>query len=226
MATTELDPCVGPIVFVCDLVSNAAGSAQAAASDYVLGGVASAFVNAAAYLGEMALRLLDSSTAVDLSAEWLRANVGVIAAVTLPLVVALFQEYSVVAPLANAVAIPVVGWIVVPLAIAGAFLGLGLLLDAAHAVLALLMVPLEAMARGVAVVATAVSGTPEIVRHEKSGLLVPRDDLDALVAAIRRCLADARLWRVCVDGGYETARQNTFARQRGFLAAKIKELVR
>lgn len=90
MATTALDPCVGPIVFACDLVSNAAGSAQAAASDYVLGGVASAFVSAAAYLGEMALRLLDSSTVVDLSAEWLRSNVGVIAAVTLPLVVALF----------------------------------------------------------------------------------------------------------------------------------------
>lgn len=90
VVATELDPCVGPIVFVCDLVSNAAGSAQAAASDYVLGGIASAFTNAAAHLGEMALRLLDSSTAVDLSADWLRANVGVVAAVTLPLVVGLF----------------------------------------------------------------------------------------------------------------------------------------
>lgn len=90
VVATELDPCVGPIVFVCDLVSDAAGSAQAAASDYVLGGIASAFTNAAAHLGEMALRLLDSSTAVDLSADWLRANVGVVAAVTLPLVVGLF----------------------------------------------------------------------------------------------------------------------------------------
>jgi len=90
VVATELDPCVGPIVFVCDLVSNATGSAQAAASDYVLGGIASAFTNAAAHLGEMALRLLDSSTAVDLSADWLRANVGVVAAVTLPLVVGLF----------------------------------------------------------------------------------------------------------------------------------------
>jgi competence protein ComEC len=66
--------------------------------------------------------------------------------VMLPLVVALFQEYSLVAPLANALAIPVAGWIVVPLSIAGAFLGAGMALEAAHAALAALMVPLEAMA--------------------------------------------------------------------------------
>jgi competence protein ComEC len=66
--------------------------------------------------------------------------------VMVPLVLALFQEYSIVAPLANAIAIPVVGWVVVPLAIAGGFLGSGLALDAAHAALAGLMHPLEAMA--------------------------------------------------------------------------------
>ena len=90
MATAAVDPCVGPIGFVCGLVSDATGSAQAAASDYVLGGIAGAFVQAAAQLGEMALTVLDSSTAVDLSAQWLRSNVAVLAAITLPLLVGLF----------------------------------------------------------------------------------------------------------------------------------------
>ena len=86
------------------------------------------------------------------------------------------------------------------------------------------LVPLEAMARGVAVVATAVSGTPEVVRNEETGLLIPRDDLDALTGALRRYLDEPALWRRCVDGGYETARRNTFERQRGYLADRIKEL--
>jgi hypothetical protein len=85
-----LDPCVGPIGFVCELVSDTAASAQAAASDYVLGGIASAFVHAAAQLGELALSVLNSSTEVDLSAQWLQSNVAVLAAVTLPVLVGLF----------------------------------------------------------------------------------------------------------------------------------------
>jgi glycosyltransferase involved in cell wall biosynthesis len=45
-------------------------------------------------------------------------------------------------------------------------------------------VVLEAMAMGVPVVATAVGGTPEVVEHGVTGLLVPRDDEAALGAAI------------------------------------------
>lgn len=49
---------------------------------------------------------------------------------------------------------------------------------------------LEAMALGVPVVATAVSGIPEVVRHAETGLVVPPRDPSALAAAIRRTLAD------------------------------------
>jgi len=49
---------------------------------------------------------------------------------------------------------------------------------------------LEAMALGVPVVATAVSGIPEVVRHGQTGLLVPPRDPSALAAAIRRTLID------------------------------------
>ncbi|HSS27067.1 MAG TPA: ComEC/Rec2 family competence protein, partial [Usitatibacter sp.] len=71
------------------------------------------------------------------------------AAVTLgmlPLLVALFQQVSLVSPIANAFAIPVVSLIVVPLSIAGAFLGMGPLLQAAHLIMTWVMVPLEALA--------------------------------------------------------------------------------
>jgi competence protein ComEC len=79
----------------------------------------------------------------------LRAAITEQAAVTLvmvPMLAALFQEFSLVSPLANALAIPVVSIVVVPLAIAGAFLDAGILLEAAHAAMAALMFPLEALA--------------------------------------------------------------------------------
>jgi hypothetical protein len=90
MPVLALDPCIGPITFLCDLASNAAGSAAAGASDYVLGGLGAAFVNAAALIGTGALTALDALTPIDLSVAWLRDNVAVIATITLPVLVALF----------------------------------------------------------------------------------------------------------------------------------------
>ena len=52
------------------------------------------------------------------------------------------------------------------------------------------MVILEAMALGRPVVATNVGGIPEMVEHERTGLLVPPHDPGALVAAIVRLLED------------------------------------
>ena len=51
----------------------------------------------------------------------------------------------------------------------------------------------EALAVGTPVLATAVGGVTEIVRHEENGLLVPPGDPEALAAAIRRYFADAAL---------------------------------
>lgn len=51
----------------------------------------------------------------------------------------------------------------------------------------------EAMAVGVPVVATDVSGIPELVRHERTGLLAPSRDPAALADAIHRSLSDREL---------------------------------
>ena len=55
------------------------------------------------------------------------------------------------------------------------------------------LVVLEAMARGVPLVATAAGGIPEIVRPGRDGLLVPPGDAAALAGALDRLLADPEL---------------------------------
>jgi glycosyltransferase involved in cell wall biosynthesis len=48
-----------------------------------------------------------------------------------------------------------------------------------------------AMGAGVASVATAVAGIPEVIDHDRTGLLVPPADVPALGAALARLIADA-----------------------------------
>jgi glycosyltransferase involved in cell wall biosynthesis len=52
------------------------------------------------------------------------------------------------------------------------------------------MVPLEAMACAVPVVASAVGGLADTVVHSHTGMLVPARDPGALAAAARQLLAD------------------------------------
>ena len=54
---------------------------------------------------------------------------------------------------------------------------------------------LEAMATGVPVVATKVSGIPELVQHERTGLLIEPDAAGELADAITRLLDEPRLCR-------------------------------
>lgn len=52
---------------------------------------------------------------------------------------------------------------------------------------------LEACASGLAIVATAVGGNPEIIKHRETGLLVPVDDAGALHEAMKSLLDSADL---------------------------------
>jgi glycosyltransferase involved in cell wall biosynthesis len=49
---------------------------------------------------------------------------------------------------------------------------------------------IEAMAAGVPVVATAVGGVPDVVRHDETGWLVPSSDANALAETIKIALSD------------------------------------
>lgn len=76
---------------------------------------------------------------------------------------------------------------------------------------------LEAMASGVPVVATAVGGTPELLDHGRSGVLVPPEDAGALAGALIGLLQDAGRRRTLASA----ARQRVVDRysERAMLAA-------
>jgi glycosyltransferase involved in cell wall biosynthesis len=84
-------------------------------------------------------------------------------------------------------------------------------------------VVLEAMARGVPVVATAVGGIPDLVRHEETGLLVPPRDPAALATSIRRLMQDGALRRKLIAGGYAVAQEHTAAHFLQQVVAFVRE---
>jgi glycosyltransferase involved in cell wall biosynthesis len=67
---------------------------------------------------------------------------------------------------------------------------------------------LEAFAWGIAVVATPVGSIPEVINHERNGLIVPVGDVPALGLALRRLVADSDLRRMLGN----TARRDHAAR--------------
>lgn len=74
--------------------------------------------------------------------SWARVQVAVTLAL-IPVLLAIFQQVSIVSPVANAVAIPAISLIVVPLTLLGALAPVDLLLHAAHFTMALCMALLE-----------------------------------------------------------------------------------
>lgn len=63
-------------------------------------------------------------------------------------------------------------------------------------------VVLEAMAAGLPVIVSSIPALTEVVEHERTGLLVPPGDADALAAAMQRLAGDDALaTRLATDGG-------------------------
>jgi glycosyltransferase involved in cell wall biosynthesis len=81
----------------------------------------------------------------------------------------------------------------------------------------------EAMARATPIVASDVGGVRHALDDGRAGLLVPPDDLDALVAAVRSLAGDAELRSDLVTRGLQLVRDLTLdvqaRRVAGFLAA-------
>ncbi|MCL5256611.1 MAG: glycosyltransferase [Chloroflexi bacterium] len=63
------------------------------------------------------------------------------------------------------------------------------------------VVLMEAMAVGLPVISTPVSGIPELVRHDDSGWLVPEQNAEALADAISHLAGDAELRKRLVSNG-------------------------
>jgi glycosyltransferase involved in cell wall biosynthesis len=85
------------------------------------------------------------------------------------------------------------------------------------------MVALEAMAAGVPVVATSVGGIPECVVHEKTGLLVPPNDANALADAVIGLAKDADRRRELGAAGQRHVADNFLAPKQ---VALIEEALR
>ena len=67
---------------------------------------------------------------------------------------------------------------------------------------------LTAMAAGVVVVAVGVGEVPELVRHDEHGLLVPPEDVDAIVSALARLARQPQVRRRLASGGAQRARES------------------
>jgi colanic acid/amylovoran biosynthesis glycosyltransferase len=70
------------------------------------------------------------------------------------------------------------------------------------------VVLMEAMASGVPVIASGISGIPELVKHEENGLLVPPKDPKALANAIDRLYGDVALQAKFGQAGRQTVLQS------------------
>jgi len=80
---------------------------------------------------------------------------------------------------------------------------------------------LEAMASGVPVVTTNVSGIPSLVTNEVNGLLVDRVTAAAIADALARLVLDAPLRRRLIANGCETARGLTLEIQAARMMAVV-----
>jgi glycosyltransferase involved in cell wall biosynthesis len=86
------------------------------------------------------------------------------------------------------------------------------------------LVALEAAQRARPVIAAAVDGLPEVVRHGETGLLVPPDDVTALAAAIAELATDPDRARRLGAQAYRHALE--FFRWEGFVGAYEDVLTR
>ncbi len=82
---------------------------------------------------------------------------------------------------------------------------------------------MEAMAAGLPVVTTDVSGIRSLVRDGENGVLIAESSAGALAAALEQVISDATQRRRMIDGGYRTARAHTLERQAAAMMGAVSE---
>jgi glycosyltransferase involved in cell wall biosynthesis len=82
---------------------------------------------------------------------------------------------------------------------------------------------LEAMARGTPVVASRIDGIVDVVEDGKNGILVPPEDVDALVGAVRRLVGNTELRRRLAENALDTARMHTCSAEWGRMIQQLQE---
>ena len=86
---------------------------------------------------------------------------------------------------------------------------------------------MEAMATGLPVVATDVNGTPELVRHRKTGYVVPAGSIKSLVHALKTLIKDPSLRLLYGSNGrIRVTKQHNIARENKKLMKMFKALLR
>jgi len=108
----------------------------------------------------------------------------------------------------------------------GASVGLSLLVDDPNYRVSMPSKVVEYLAHGVPVVATPLPAVRALIEEEGGGLLVPFEDVDATVEAVRRILDEPELRDTLADQGRSAAARRTWEVEGARLASMLRTWVR
>lgn len=83
----------------------------------------------------------------------------------------------------------------------------------------------EAMACGIPIVATRVGGIPDVIQHERNGLLIDAGSPEEIVSAVERMIVHGALRQAMRENALATVRKHTLEAERRRILERIEESV-